>query len=134
MKKKNIISVILAIMSLAANAQSGTNSPYSQYGFGVMSDQSLGYSRGMGGLSLGLRGNNIVNMLNPASYSDVDSLTMIFDLGLSGQVTNFEECRIYPCRTKSRNIQCASASFSASHSKNHGLCLNLKKSFLFIHS
>lgn len=91
MKKKNIISVILAMMSLAANAQSGTNSPYSQYGFGVMSDQSLGYSRGMGGLSLGLRGNNIVNMLNPASYSDVDSLTMIFDLGLSGQVTNFEE-------------------------------------------
>lgn len=72
-------------------AQSGTNSPYSQYGLGVLSDQSQGFNRGMNGLALGLRDNNQVNMLNPASYSAVDSLTMILDVGLSGQITNFEE-------------------------------------------
>ena len=75
----------------AANAQSGTNSPYSQYGLGVLSDQSQGFNRGMNGLAIGLRQSNVVNMLNPASYSCVDSLTMIFDVGLSGQVTNFKE-------------------------------------------
>lgn len=82
---------MLSMLCLMAKAQSGTNSPYSQYGLGVLSDQSLGYNRGMGGLALGLRGANMVNMQNPASYSQVDSLTMIFDLGLSGQITNFEE-------------------------------------------
>ena len=76
---------------VSANAQSGTNSPYSQYGLGVLSDQSQGFNRGMNGLALGLRYSDQVNMLNPASYSAVDSLTMIMDVGLSGQITNFEE-------------------------------------------
>ena len=76
---------------MGTNAQSGTNSPYSQYGLGVLSDQSQGFNRGMNGLAIGLRQSNQVNMLNPASYSCIDSLTMIFDVGLSGQVTNFKE-------------------------------------------
>lgn len=76
---------------VSASAQSGTNSPYSQYGLGVLSDQSQGFNRGMNGLALGLRYSDQVNMLNPASYSAVDSLTMIMDVGLSGQITNFEE-------------------------------------------
>ena len=45
----------------------------------------------MNGLALGLRYGNQVNSLNPASYSAIDSLTMIFDVGLSGQITNFKE-------------------------------------------
>lgn len=90
--RKNIITLLMALATAAAaNAQSGTNSPYSQYGLGVLSDQSQGFNRGMNGLAIGLRQSNQVNMLNPASYSCVDSLTMIFDVGLSGQVTNFKE-------------------------------------------
>lgn len=74
-----------------ASAQSGTNSPYSQYGLGILSDQSQGASRGMGGIGIGLRNSAYANSLNPASYSAVDSLTMIFDVGMSGQITNFKE-------------------------------------------
>lgn len=72
-------------------AQSGTNSPYSQYGLGQLSDQTSGFNRGMNGLGLGFREHNQVNYLNPASYSAMDSLTFIFDAGLSGQITNFNE-------------------------------------------
>ena len=90
MKKITIVALMCAAV-LTANAQSGTNSPYSQYGLGVLSDQSQGFNRGMNGLGLGMRFSNQVNTLNPASYSAVDSLTMIFDAGLSGQVTNFKE-------------------------------------------
>lgn len=85
-----IIAALLAT-PLLAEAQSGTNSPYSQYGLGVLSDQSQGQSRGMGGTGVGLRTAGDVNTLNPASYSSVDSLTMIIDAGLSGQLTNFKE-------------------------------------------
>lgn len=89
--KKTIIGAIVCAAALTVNAQSGTNSPYSQFGLGVLSDQSQGGNRGMDGLGLGLRFSSQVNTLNPASYSAVDSLTMLFDAGLSGQVTNFKE-------------------------------------------
>ncbi len=91
MAKRTAIFGVLMASALLVSAQSGTNSPYSQYGLGVLSDQSSGMSRGMGGIGIGLRSNGIVNTLNPASYSAVDSLTMIFDVGLSGQITSFKE-------------------------------------------
>ena len=91
MKKNLLLSSFVFAGSLSVLAQSGTNSPYSQYGLGVLSEQSQGFNRGMNGLALGLRYNNQVNVQNPASYSAMDSLTMIFDVGLSGQITNFKE-------------------------------------------
>lgn len=89
--KKLILATLLLGSALFANAQSGTNSPYSQYGLGVLSDQTSGFNRGMNGVGLGFHEHNQVNYLNPASYSSLDSLTFIFDAGISGQVTNFEE-------------------------------------------
>ena len=89
--KKLILATLLLGSAFFANAQSGTNSPYSQYGLGVLSDQTSGFNRGMNGVGLGFHEHNQVNYLNPASYSSLDSLTFIFDAGISGQVTNFEE-------------------------------------------
>lgn len=89
--KKIYSTVVLAAISLAVSAQSSTNSPYSQYGYGLLSDQTSGFNRGMNGLALGFREHNQVNYMNPASYSAVDSLTFIFDIGASGQITNFKE-------------------------------------------
>lgn len=83
-----MMALAIAIVSLA---QGGTRSPYSQYGLGVLSDQSQGFNRGMNGVGLALRKGNIVNTLNPASYSAIDSLTFLFDVGVSGQITNFKE-------------------------------------------
>lgn len=81
----------MMVTTLTATAQSGTNSPYSQYGFGVLSDQTSGFNRGMNGLGIGFREGNQINFINPASYSSMDSLTFIFDAGVSGQLTNFSE-------------------------------------------
>ena len=85
------ISCVALCVCVSGHAQSGTNSPYSQYGWGVLADQSQGMNRGMGGLSQGLRSSDKINFLNPASYSAVDSLTMLFDVGLALQITNFKE-------------------------------------------
>ena len=89
--KKIFFAVLLLVSVVGSYAQSGTNSPYSQYGYGVLADQSSGFNRGMNGLGLGFHEHNQVNFLNPASYSSLDSLTFIFDAGVSGQITNFEE-------------------------------------------
>lgn len=88
--RKALLLLCLALPIVAA-AQSGTNSPYSQYGLGVLSDQSAGFARAMGGVGVGMRPANQPNALNPASYSAVDSLTMVFDAGMSGQITSFKE-------------------------------------------
>ena len=89
--RKLFLATLLLGSTLLADAQSGTNSPYSQYGLGVLSDQTSGFNRGMNGVGLGFHEHNQVNYLNPASYSKLDSLSFIFDAGISGQVTNFEE-------------------------------------------
>ncbi|MBR1504132.1 MAG: hypothetical protein IJ618_09660 [Prevotella sp.] len=79
-----------AMAATGAYAQ-GTNSPYSQYGFGDLTDQSVGFNKGMSGVAQGFRKGNEVNPANPASYSAVDSLTFLFDGGFSGQYTRFKE-------------------------------------------
>lgn len=89
--KKIIIAALAVIFTLGANAQNATNSPYSQYGYGILADQSNGAGKGMNGLSLGWREHNQVNFKNPASYSAIDSLSFIFDAGISGQLTNFND-------------------------------------------
>ena len=88
---KILASFVLATMTTSAFAQSNTNSPYSQFGLGDLTDQSVGFNKGMNGVGLAMRRGNEVNTMNPASYSAVDSLTMLFDAGLSGQITNYKE-------------------------------------------
>lgn len=104
--KKIACSVLMALMAIAAIAQSGTNSPYSQYGLGQLSEQTSGFNRGMNGLGYGFREHNQVNFLNPASYASIDSLTFIFDAGISGYITNFKE------GGKSKNAQNANFEYA----------------------
>lgn len=72
-------------------AQTGVNSPYSRYGMGLLSDQSTGITKSMGGIGTGFRYPNTLNIKNPASYSTVDTLTFIADLGFALQNGNFNE-------------------------------------------
>ncbi len=104
MRKRLFCGLLTATMTISAmcqtNNQSGTISPYSQFGVGLLADQSQTSMKGMAGTGLALRGGTMVNALNPASYSAVDSLTMLFDAGLSAQLTNFKEGGI---RVNARN-------------------------------
>lgn len=92
MKKHIIVSLLAAGALLPSMAQvSTTLSPYSQFGLGTLSEQSVGFNRGMGGVAYGLRSGKYINMQNPASYSAIDSLSMIFDAGVTGQMSNYKE-------------------------------------------
>ena len=91
MKKLILAVILLTAISPSVMAQGGTNSPYSAYGLGELAEQTTGFNRGMNGVALGFHEHNQVNYLNPASYSAIDSLSFIFDMGFSGQVTHFKE-------------------------------------------
>ena len=88
---KVVIISVLIFTQLAVWAQNNTNSPYTRFGFGELADRSFGAGRAMGGVGIGLRSSKQINPLNPASYSCMDSLTFLFDFGVSGQVSWFDD-------------------------------------------
>ena len=87
--RQTLLVLLLTILSGAMVAQNNTNSPYTRYGYGQLADQGSGNSRAMGGIAYGLRDRYQTNFANPASYTAVDSLTFMFDGGISMQNTNF---------------------------------------------
>lgn len=78
------MSTVNGRLSTARAQSAGTVSSYSRFGLGVLRDQSQGFNRSMGGAGLGLRIGNRINVVNPASYSAIDSLSLILDVGMSG--------------------------------------------------
>lgn len=72
-------------------SQNNTNSPYTRFGYGDIIDNNSGEQRAMGGVAIGNRSNQSINSINPASYSTVDSMTFMFDLGSSALLSRFSD-------------------------------------------
>jgi hypothetical protein len=91
MYKNKVLLLVLSLLFLAqlADAQNNTNSPYTRFGFGDISDTNAGEQRAMGGVAIGSRANYSINTVNPASYSAVDSMTFMFDIGVSPLISRF---------------------------------------------
>lgn len=88
--KRFSVSIILLTVASVLSAQN-TNSVYSRYAFGVLENPAMGKARSMGGIGYGFHDNQLLNVLNPASYADVDTLNMLFEFGMSAQMTSFKE-------------------------------------------
>ncbi len=86
--RQTLLAFVLTMLSGVVAAQNNTNSPYTRYGYGQLADQGSGNSKGMGGIAYGLRDRYQINFANPASYTAVDSLTFLFDGGITLQNSN----------------------------------------------
>lgn len=86
MKIIRILALLIAAFALTpsnnASAQSNQVSPYSRYGYGLISEQANTAQRAMGGVGYAMRSGRQINFMNPASYAAIDSLTFLFDMGL----------------------------------------------------
>lgn len=85
---KHILALAILLLApcslLRIQAQvTGTNSSYSRFGLGLLNDQSQGFNKSMGGVGIGVRIGNRINTTNPASYSAIDSLSLILDVGMT---------------------------------------------------
>lgn len=87
MKRLKVIMICAAITTLYGqlNAQNNTNSPYTRLGLGELAEKVSSSSAAMGGSAIAIRGRQHINMLNPASYSVVDSMTFMLDGAVSLQ-------------------------------------------------
>ena len=84
---KRLAYIVLGIiLSVSASFAAGTTSAFSRYGYGEFQNPVSGALLSMGGVGYGMRTNKVINPSNPASYSSIDSLTFMMDLGLSGVI------------------------------------------------
>ena len=81
MKRTFILLAVVATMAVVASAQISVT-PYSKIGYGMLSDNASGIQRAMGGVGYAMQNGRAINTMNPASYSQVDSLTFLWDVGL----------------------------------------------------
>lgn len=89
-KKISIIcATALSIISSSSFAQNNTLSPYTRYGYGELADNLSGRIKSMGGTALGMRSKTTINSANPASYSSIDSMCFMFEIGASGKQSTF---------------------------------------------
>lgn len=98
---KIFILSLITLLAFPAIAENGMNSPYTRFGFGQLAGMETGTSKGMGGTGIGVHNSNQINMLNPASYAAVDTLTFLLDIGLSLSYTNLAEgdIKVNACNT-----------------------------------
>ena len=97
------VFILACTMCTDILAQSnGSSSSYSRFGLGTLENQAQGFNKSMGGVGLGFRAGNRINTLNPASYSAIDSITILLDAGMSAAYGNMKQngksVNVYQCK------------------------------------
>ena len=85
-----LVAAMILLTSGGALAQN-TVSPYSRFGYGLLGDNATSAQRQMGGVGYAMRSGRQVNVMNPASYARIDSLTFLFDMGVAVSFINSSE-------------------------------------------
>lgn len=85
------LAVIAITCTIGANAQANTTSPYSMFGYGILNDYATSAQRAMGGVGYAMNGGRQINVMNPASYAAIDSLTFLWDMGVDISILNSRE-------------------------------------------
>lgn len=83
--------IALALIIPAISHAQDTGSAYSRLGYGLLRDNVTSMQRQMGGVGYAMRSGRQINVMNPASYAAIDSLTFLFDLGLDLSSTTNKE-------------------------------------------
>jgi len=71
----------LALSAVAGASAQNVTTPYSMYGYGILGDRATSMQRQMGYVGYAMNSGRQVNVMNPASYAAIDSLTFLFDIG-----------------------------------------------------
>ncbi|MCH5239716.1 MAG: hypothetical protein J1F38_05795 [Muribaculaceae bacterium] len=79
--KKRVLILLLFTISIVTIAIAQDNRQYSMYGYGLLSDRATSMQRQMGSIGYAMHSGRQINVMNPASYAAIDSLTFLFDIG-----------------------------------------------------
>ncbi|MGB5988228.1 MAG: hypothetical protein WBG43_00585 [Marinifilaceae bacterium] len=82
--------ILFVILSMNSFAQHNTTSPFSRFGIGDVASLGKGRAAAMGGVGIALSTPYSLNSLNPASCGVLDSMSFIFEAGISGHFSNYK--------------------------------------------
>ena len=90
--KINKYLFLLSLTLISANgfSQLSTNSPYSRFGLGNLSNSVSPEQSAIGGTSVVFWNSEIINSNNPATYSTFKSKSFLFSTSLNASVTDFQ--------------------------------------------
>lgn len=74
-----LIASICLLYTTGISSQNMTTSPYSMFGIGELTDGQYGQHAAMGGVSVGMRDPILINSVNPAGLTGLDSLRLVAD-------------------------------------------------------
>lgn len=74
--------ITLSAFYVAPAAAQEAMSPYSRFGYGLLNNNASAAQRQMGGVGYAMNSGRQINVMNPASYAMMDSLTFLFDMGM----------------------------------------------------
>lgn len=80
MNKIKLILIMMVAAVAGVHAQNVTT-PYSMYGYGILGDRATSMQRQMGSVGYAMNSGRQINVMNPASYAAIDSLTFLLDMG-----------------------------------------------------
>lgn len=84
-KFSKFVGCLIIALPLAVLGQNYNNNPYTRFALGDLVTSGFSYNRSLGGSSIALRPSNQINYLNPASYTSQDTLSFLFQAGVSAQ-------------------------------------------------
>ena len=96
MSKRIIFLLCLFVCLLNVNfiqAQNNTKNPYSMYGLGELRPQTNAANAGIGNVGIGMKSKHFLNATNAASYSGLDSLNFLFEMGVDSKISTFESLK-----------------------------------------
>ena len=103
--KRQLLTITsLILLTCSTLAQNNTSSPYSMYGLGELRFQTNPHNSAMGNVGIGMLSDNFLNTLNPASYSALDSMTFLFEMGVDGKISDY--------KTHNKSASATSVNFS----------------------
>jgi len=82
MKIIRLIALCALAVTSAHFSYAQIPSAYSKFGYGLLNDNATSAQSQMGGVGYAMSSGRQINVMNPASYASIDSLTFLFDMGL----------------------------------------------------
>ncbi len=101
LRKNKSLSFLILFFTLI-NLHSQVGSPYSIVGLGDVVNTSYGNATAMGGIGAGLSSSFYLNSVNPSTIVDLDSLSVIYQFGLSGGYNNLSSAATSTKKTGTR--------------------------------
>jgi len=77
-----LLIILISPLFFIVSGQKLVNSPYARFNLGILESSGSFRSQGMGGTGTAIRDNSNLYYTNPASYSNIDTNSFIFDFGI----------------------------------------------------